>query len=57
MCEGGLYYILVPRKASRRLNYLVTVPQTNTRGLVENTKTNGINMLKELGKSTVVTSG
>ena len=31
----------------------VTVPQTNTRGLVENTKANEITMLKELGKTAV----
>ena len=35
----------------------VTVPQTNTRGLVENTKVNEITTLKELGKTAVVTSG
>ena len=35
----------------------VTVPKTNTRGLVENTKVDEITMLKELGKSVVVTSG
>ena len=36
---------------------LVTVPKTNTRGLVENTKANEITMVKELGKTAVVTSG
>lgn len=35
----------------------VTVPQTNTRGLVENTKVDEITMVKELGKTAVVTSG
>ncbi len=35
----------------------VTVPKTNTRGLVENTKVDEITMVKELGKTAVVTSG
>ena len=35
----------------------VTVPKTNTRGLVENTQVDEITMLKELGKTAVVTSG
>ena len=35
----------------------VTVPQTNTSGLVENTKAFEKTMLKELGKTAVVTSG
>ena len=35
----------------------VTVPKTNTRGQVENTKAYEITMLKELGKTAVVTSG
>ena len=54
--EAGLYYIRVSRKASKLMVY-VTVPKTNTRGLVENTKVNEITMLKELGKTAVVTSG
>jgi len=47
--EIGLYYILVSRKASKLMVY-VTVPKTNTRGLVENTKVNEKTILKELGK-------
>ncbi len=51
-----IYYILLPRKASKLILY-VTVPQTNTSGLVENTKAYEKTMLKELGKTAVVTSG
>jgi hypothetical protein len=36
---------------------LVTVPQSNTSGLVENTKVFEITMLKELEKTAVVISG
>ena len=36
---------------------IVTVPKSNTCGLVENTKMNEKTMLKELGKTAVVTSG
>ena len=45
------------REKPLRVNILVTVPQTNTSGLVENTKAFEKTMLKELGKTAVVTSG
>jgi len=48
--------ILVTRKSSK-LNLLLIVPQTNTSGWVENTQTNEITQLKELGNTTAVTSG
>jgi len=48
--------ILVPGKASK-LSCFVTVPKTNTSGWVENTQTNGITKLKELGNTASVTSG
>ena len=47
---------MVPRKSST-IELYVTVPKTNTRGLVEYTKVDGVTMLKELGKTAVVTSG
>ena len=47
---------MVPRKSST-IGYMITVPKTNTRRLVENTKVDGVTMLKELGKTAVVTSG
>jgi len=48
--------ILLPRKASK-LMVILSVPQTNTRGWVEHTKTIEITELKELGKTASVTSG
>ena len=45
------------REKPLRFSILVTVPQTNTRGQVENTKANETTMVKELGKTAVVTSG
>ena len=35
----------------------VTVPESNTRRLVENTQADETTMVKELGKTAVVTSG
>ena len=48
--------IQVPRKLSK-LMIKITVPQTNTSGWVEYTKTIEITKLKELGKTASVTSG
>ena len=46
----------LPRKASKIKNK-ETVPKTDTGGLVEKTKANELEVLKELGKKAAVTSG
>ena len=43
---------MLPRKAADRVDQLVTVPQTDSGGLVENTKALGRSRVKELGKLT-----
>jgi len=42
----------LPRKAAYCIDRLVTVPQTDSGGLVENTKAFEITQVKELGKLT-----
>jgi hypothetical protein len=42
----------LPRKAAFCVDELVTVPQTDSGGLVENTKAFERNQVKELGKLT-----
>ena len=42
----------LPRKAAGCVEWMVTVPQTDTGGQVENTKALGRSRVKELGKLT-----
>ena len=51
--EGQRLWSAVPRKSSK-LQYMTTVPQTDTGDLVEKTKTNELEVLKELGKKAAV---
>ena len=39
-----------------KIMVIATVPQTDTGGLVENTKANGWDLVKELGKKAAVSS-
>ena len=50
--EEGVIDAMLPRKAAGCVEDLVTVPQTDTGGQVENTKALGRTLAKELGKLT-----
>ena len=47
-----LVYPTLPRKAADRVEWMLTVPQTDTGGQVENTKALERTLVKELGKLT-----
>ena len=48
----GVIDAMLPRKAAGCVDRLVTVPQTDSGGQVENTKALGRTLVKELGKLT-----
>ncbi len=50
--QVGVIDAMLPRKAAGCVDRLVTVPQTDSGGQVENTKALGRTLVKELGKLT-----